>query len=83
MKKYLLFSLLSALQLSALAQFNSEKEPFMTKSLSKESIKDVYVQTSGGSISVSGAAVSDARIEVFVSRTTIRIAFPKKRYKND
>src|ERR1700746_697732 len=67
MKKYFLLFLLSALQLSIVAQFNSEKEPLMTKSLGKESIKNVETQTSGGSISVSGVAASEARIEVYVS----------------
>jgi len=67
MKKYLLFLMLIALQVSVMAQFNSEKEPLITKPLSNESIKDVEVQTSGGSISVSGVAVSEARIEVYVS----------------
>jgi hypothetical protein len=67
MKKYFLLFLLSALQLSIMAQFNSEKEPLMTKPLSNESIKDVEVQTSGGSISVTGVAASEARIEVYVS----------------
>src|SRR5258705_2785918 len=67
MKKYFLFFLLAALQLTATAQFKSDKEPFITKSLSNESVKNVEVQTSGGSISVSGVTASEARIEVYVS----------------
>src|SRR5215831_9658398 len=67
MKKYLSFLLLSVIVLSVRAQFNSEKEPFMTKSLSKETIKDVNVETSGGSISVSGVTAAEAKIEVYVS----------------
>jgi Toastrack DUF4097 len=67
MKKYLLFLPLAILQLSVMAQFKSDKEPLITKSLTNESIKNVEVQTSGGSISVSGAAASEARIEVYVS----------------
>jgi DUF4097 and DUF4098 domain-containing protein YvlB len=67
MKKYLLFFLFTAFQLVSLAQSKWDKEPFMTKSLSNESIKNVDVQTSGGSISVSGVAPAQARIEVFVS----------------
>jgi hypothetical protein len=67
MKKYLLFLLLVSLQLLIKAQFKADKEPFMTKSLSNESVKNVEVQTSGGSISVSGVAASEARIEVYVS----------------
>ncbi|HEV8284620.1 MAG TPA: DUF4097 family beta strand repeat-containing protein [Chitinophagaceae bacterium] len=67
MKKYFSLLPLSLLQLSLMAQFKSDKEPFMTKSLSNESIKNMEVQTSGGSISVSGVAASEARIEVYVS----------------
>ena len=67
MKKYFLFFLLSVLQLTVMAQFKPEKEPLITKSLSNESVKNVEVQTSGGSISVSGVAASEARIEVYVS----------------
>src|SRR6476661_5802931 len=65
MKKYLLFFLLAALQFSVKAQ-KSDK-PFMTKSLSNESIKDVEVETSGGSISVSGVAATEARVEVYIT----------------
>jgi len=67
MKKTLLVFTLSAFNLLTMAQFNSEKEPFMTKSLSTASIKEVQAETSGGSISVSGVAASEARIEVYVS----------------
>jgi hypothetical protein len=64
MKKYLLFFLLGILQFAAKAQ--SRSEPFMTKSLSNESIKDVEVETSGGSITVSGVT-TNARIEVYIT----------------
>jgi hypothetical protein len=67
MKKYLLFFLLVALQFSAKAQVKSSDKPFMTKSLSNESIKDVEVETSGGSISVSGVAATEARVEVYIT----------------
>ena len=67
MKKYLSFLLLAALQFCVKAQFNSDKEPFMTKSLSKENVNNVEARTSGGSISVSAANASEARIEVYVS----------------
>jgi len=64
MKKYLLFFVLAALQVSLKAQ--SDKTPFMTKSLSNESIKDVEVETSGGSIAVSGVT-ANARVEVYIT----------------
>jgi hypothetical protein len=67
MKKYFLFLLLAVLQLTVKAQFRSDKEPLITKSLNNEAVKNVEVQTSGGSISVSGVAASEARIEVYVS----------------
>jgi len=67
MKKYFLFSLLVTAQLLTAAQPQSDKEPYLTKSLKNESIKDVEVETSGGSISVTGVAASESRVEVFVT----------------
>jgi len=67
MKKYYLFFLFATLQISVIAQFKSDKEPLITKLLSNEPVKNVEVQTSGGSISVSGVADSEARVEVYVS----------------
>jgi hypothetical protein len=63
MKKYGLFFLLAVQNCLVMAQ---KEEPYMTKSLSNESIKNVIVQTSGGSISVTGVAASEARVEVYV-----------------
>lgn len=67
MKKY--FFLLSILTQVGFvnAQSNNEKEPYMTRSLSADAIKNVEAKTSGGSISVTGVASSEARIEVYVS----------------
>lgn len=67
MKKYLLFLFLIALQVAGSAQFKSDKEPYMTKSLANQTVKDVEVQTSGGSISVSGVAPAEGRVEVYIS----------------
>lgn len=67
MKKYLLFLMLPFACFSTMAQINNEKEPYMTKSLSNESIKDVEVETSGGSISVSGGQATEARVEVYIT----------------
>lgn len=52
--------------LVAVLHAQTEKTPYLTKSLSGESVKNVQVETSGGSISVAGGA-SDARIEVYVT----------------
>jgi DUF4097 and DUF4098 domain-containing protein YvlB len=48
------------------AQKNNEK-PYLTRSLSKESIKNVEVETSGGSITLTGVQESEARIEVYIN----------------
>jgi len=64
MKKYLLFFALVPFQVLVKAQ--TDKTPFTTKSLNNESIKDVEVETSGGSIAVSGVT-TNARIEVYIT----------------
>jgi hypothetical protein len=64
MKKYLLFFALVAFQILVKAQ--TDKTPFTTKSLSNESIKEVEVETSGGSIAVSGVT-TNTRIEVYIT----------------
>lgn len=63
MKQYLLGLLLIT---ASIAQAQNNKEPYLTQSLVKESIKNVEVQTSGGSISVTGVAPSEAKIEVYI-----------------
>jgi hypothetical protein len=50
-----------------MAQNSSDKVPFMTKSLSSDAIKNVDVQTSGGSISVSGVTPAESKVEVYVT----------------
>jgi len=65
MKKYFLFISLVAMNAAVKAQ--SDKEPYITKSLSNQSIQNVKVQTSGGSISVAGVNPGDAKIEVYIT----------------
>jgi hypothetical protein len=65
MKKYLLLLFIACQSTILLAQ-DWNKTPYETKSLSSDAIKDVYVETSGGSIAVSGAAGEVARVDVFV-----------------
>jgi len=65
MKKYLLLLFIACQSTVLLAQ-DWNKTPYETKSLSSDAIKDVYVETSGGSIAVSGAAGESPRIDVFV-----------------
>jgi hypothetical protein len=65
MKKFFLLTLITALSFSVIAQ---DKTPYMTKSLSSESVKSTEVQTSGGSISVTGvSAAAETKVEVYIS----------------
>lgn len=66
MKNFLLILLFAATTFSVSAQ-KTEKTPYLTKSLSGESVKNVKVETSGGSISVTGVSASEARLEVYIS----------------
>ncbi len=77
MKKYFFLLLLTGYSAILNAQ-NSDKEPYLTKVLSKENIKTVMVQTLGGNISVTGGSSSEARIEVFVDANNIRDNFLSK-----
>src|ERR1041385_2453330 len=45
----------------------SDKEPFLTKSLAGQNISDARMEASGGSISVTGVNESEARLEVYVT----------------
>lgn len=54
------------LAVSAKAQFNADKDPLITRSLSNQSIKKVIARTSGGSIAVTGVSEGEARLEVYV-----------------
>ncbi|HJS56191.1 MAG TPA: hypothetical protein VJ765_16685 [Chitinophagaceae bacterium] len=68
MKKSFLLTLLIAVCFSVIAQNKSGKEPYMTNSLSGESVKSTEVQTSGGSISVTGVnSAAETKVEVYIS----------------
>jgi hypothetical protein len=65
MRKLFLLNLVIAIGFSVVAQ---NKEPYMTKSLSNESVKSTEVQTSGGSISVTGVnSAAETKVEVYIS----------------
>ena len=64
MKRYFLLLLMASPVFFASAQDN--RMPYFTKSLTGDGVKAVFAKTSGGSISVSGAAGEPARIEVYV-----------------
>jgi hypothetical protein len=65
MKKFFLSVFILAIGFSLMAQ---NKEPYTTKSLSSESVKSTEVQTSGGSISVTGVnSAAETKVEVYIS----------------
>lgn len=78
MKKFFLIALTITLSVSANAQFKTDKEPFLTKSLSNESFNNAELRTSGGSISVAGVNASEARIEVYVYPSHSKDNFSKE-----
>ena len=72
MKKIFFLTTLGCFSLLLRAQNSSKQEPYLTKPLANESIKNVEVQTSGGSISVWGGNASEARIEVYINQNNNR-----------
>jgi DUF4097 and DUF4098 domain-containing protein YvlB len=64
MKKYFLLLLMASPVYFASAQ--DSKTPYYTRSLANDGIKHVFVNTSGGSISVSGAGTQQPHIDVYV-----------------
>jgi DUF4097 and DUF4098 domain-containing protein YvlB len=81
MKQLFLVFLLSSLAKLAVAQNTYDKEPYLTKTLSSDAIKSVEASTSGGSISVSGVAASEARIEVYLSPNNSKSSVTKEELK--
>jgi hypothetical protein len=79
MKKILL--LVTALTVIINANAQKEQEPYMTKSLSGDNIKEARVQTSGGSITVNGVDAKEARIEVYVRSSNSRYEYTKDELK--
>jgi DUF4097 and DUF4098 domain-containing protein YvlB len=72
MKKYFFLLLITAIGLTVNAQNKKDKEPYLTKSFSGESINKVMAETSGGNINVTGVNPSESRVEVFVSQNNNR-----------
>jgi hypothetical protein len=64
MKTYLLLFAMICCSLAIKAQ--SDKQPYLIKSLSGQSISSAKIDASGGSITVMGVNGSEARLEVFV-----------------
>ena len=65
MKTRVILLFLACQSVIALAQ--DKKTPYLTKSLSGDAIKHVFVTTSGGSITVSGSPEEKPRIEVYIT----------------
>ncbi|QTE38291.1 DUF4097 family beta strand repeat-containing protein [Mucilaginibacter gossypii] len=80
MKKYLLVLFVACAGSSAFAQ-NNQKTPYLTKSLSGQAVKNVIVNTSGGSITVSGASGEEPRVEVFIQGNNGNNDLPKEEIK--
>lgn len=66
MKNSVVLFLTFGLAVSARAQFDADKDPLITRSLSNQAINKVVARTSGGSITVTGVSEGEARLEVYV-----------------
>lgn len=76
-----IFSLLAILFLVASVKAqNPNREPYLTRSLSKEAIQNIYARTSGGSIEVKGSS-GNYRLEVYVSGNNNREILSKEEIK--
>src|SRR3569833_1114246 len=64
-KAYIILLAIAGQAVFASAQ--DSKTPYLTKSLASDGIKKAYVNTSGGSITVSGASGQQPRIEMYVT----------------
>lgn len=65
MKKSLYLLIAVVISTAALAQQSGT--PYLTRSLSKENIKEVLAKTSGGGIYVTGVTGNEARLEVYIT----------------
>ena len=79
MKKMLTLFIALTVWTASLAQESSS--PYMTKSLSNETVNDVYARTSGGGILVSGVSVSETRVEVYITGNNNRSTLSKEEIK--
>ena len=76
MKKFFLLALITTVSAFAISQ---ERIPYMTKSLSNESVKSTEVQTSGGSISVTGVnSAAETKVEVYITSNNGRNEISKE-----
>ncbi|MDB5141473.1 MAG: hypothetical protein JWQ66_186 [Mucilaginibacter sp.] len=66
MKTYLTLFIVACQSMVALAQDNENKTPYLTKSLTRDAISSVMVNTSAGGITVSGQSGQEPRVEVYI-----------------
>jgi hypothetical protein len=80
-----IFSLLFSICLITSIVHAQDREPYLSKSLSNETINTVFARTSGGNIAVSGVSAGEARIEVYITSNgkTISKEEISKRLKED
>ena len=64
MKK--IFIAFTAIASVLLVQGQTKDAPYQTKSLANESIRNIKVETSGGSIEINGGNSAEARVEVYI-----------------
>lgn len=81
MKKTINLILALFLSIAVYAQFDADSQPYLTKTLSTESIQEVYARTSGGGITISGVTASETRIEVYVKANNNRDDISKDEIK--
>jgi DUF4097 and DUF4098 domain-containing protein YvlB len=81
MKKIINLTLALLVSIAVQAQNDNDRQPYLTKSLSAESIRDVYARTSGGGITVSGVPAGETRIEVYVQPNNNRNDLSKEEIK--
>jgi DUF4097 and DUF4098 domain-containing protein YvlB len=74
MKKTIILALLVYTAIAVRAQRDEDTAPYLSKSFANQSIQKVDSKTSGGSITVVGAHVSDARVEMYVTSNNGRNA---------
>jgi len=80
MKKCILALIVFLISVQMQAQLKTEREPYIVKKLSAESIKNVVLETTGGNITVEGTA-SDARLEVYITPNSNKMSLSNEEIK--
>jgi hypothetical protein len=78
--KKILSLLLVTLLVNSIIYAQKDGEPYLSKSLSQETIANVLARTSGGHILVEGVSASESRIEVYITSNNNKI-IPKEEIK--